>query len=184
MTKGLGDARFRRTEDALFGVIFEEGGMKLSVVEIARRIGVNRGTLYRHHRAMREIIKDYEQYILEKYAELMIEIRKRDSVELRRMYYEMVLFILQNRRIFEMLIKQKNFKVLDEMIVVLKPEIMDFIRLSGSHERIFRVYTGEIVGLITDWELDGFREVEIVKLLNNIMYLTESARRRLLSLAN
>ena len=50
--------------------------------------------------------------------------------------------------------ERKNFKVLEGMIVVLKPEIMDFIKLSGDYERIFRVYMGEIVGLIVDWGLD------------------------------
>lgn len=185
MAKKLGDARFRKTEEAIFGAFFEkEDGVKLSVGELAQKVGVNRVTIYRHHRAIREITENYECYILEKYTELMTEVRKREDVELRRMYYEVVLFILQNRRIFEMLIKRKNFKVLDEMMVVLKPEMANFIRLSGSYERIFKVHTGEIVGLIVDWGLDGFQEAKIVKLLNNIMYLTKSARGRLLPLAD
>ena len=185
MAKKLGDARFRKTEEAIFGAFFEkEDGVKLGVGELAQKVGVNRVTIYRHHRAIREITENYESYILEKYTELMTEVRKREDVELRRMYYEVVLFILQNRRIFEMLIKRKNFKVLDEMMVVLKPEMANFIRLSGSYERIFKVHTGEIVGLIVDWGLDGFQEAKIVKLLNNIMYLTKSARGRLLPLAD
>lgn len=181
----LRDARFRKNEEALFRAFFEEEvEMKLSMGELARKIGVNRVTIYRHHRMPREIMGDYERHILEKYVELMVEIRKREGVELRRMYYEVILFILQNRRIFEMLMERKNFKVLEGMIVMLKPEIMDFIKLSGDYERIFRVYMGEIVGLIVNWELDGFQEVEIMKLLNNMMYLTKSARQRLLPLVN
>lgn len=175
----LRDARFRKTEEALFKVFFEEGGMKLGVGEIAERIGVNRTTIHRHHRAICEIMDNYEIYILEKYEELITEMRKRDDVELRRMYYETILFILQNRRIIGILIKKKNFRLLDKMVLMLKPEIMDFIRLSSDYERVFRVYTGEIMGLIVDWGLCGFQESEIVKLLNNMVYLIKSIRKRL-----
>ena len=129
----LRDARFRKNEEALFRAFFEEEvEMKLSMGELARKIGVNRVTIYRHHRMPREIMGDYERHILEKYVELMVEIRKREGMELRRMYYEVILFILQNRRIFEMLMERKNFKVLEGMIVMLEPEIMDFIKLSGD----------------------------------------------------
>ena len=51
-------------------------------------------------------------------------------------------------------------------------------------ERMFRVCVGGIVGLIEDWGIGGFQDTEIVKLLNNMMYLTVAARKILLPLAN
>ena len=53
MAKKLGDARFRKTEEAIFGAFFEkEDGVKLGVGELAQKVGVNRVTIYRHHRAI------------------------------------------------------------------------------------------------------------------------------------
>ena len=170
----LRDARFRKNEEALLEVIFEEGGMKLSIGEIAKRIGVSRTTVHRHHRAMHEIEEDYERYILGKYIKLVKEIKARGNVELRRLYYEMVIFILQNKKIFDMFIKRKNLRVVGEMIGILKFEV----QLPSNSERVFRVYAGEVVGLIMDWGLEGFKETEIVGLLNNIVYTTDMVRKR------
>lgn len=176
----LRDARFRKTEDAILDVFFEEDGMKLSVVELAQKIGVNRTTIHRHHRAMYEMVEDYEKYILKEYENLIYMIRKRGNVGLRRLYYEMIMFILKNRRVFTMLISRRKLRVIEEMILALRLDM----GLLCSSERVVRVYTGEIVGLIADWGIEGFREVEMVKLLNNIMYLTEVAKERLMILDN
>ena len=182
LTEGkLRDARFRKTEEAIFKAFFEGGGeIKLGVGELAQKIGVDRATFHRHHRAVCEIVEDYEEYILEKYAKLIQEIDKMGDIGLRRLYYEIIIFILRNRRIFEVLIKREKFRVIKKMILMLGMNM----GLFDNSERVFRVYVGEIVGLIADWGLEGFKEVEIVKLLNNIVYITDTARERLILLEN
>ena len=158
--------------------------MKLSVGELTKKIGVDRATFYRHHRSACEIVEDYEQYILEKYIRLISETRERDEVELRRMYYETIIFILQNKRMFKMLLEKKRLVVVKEMIIILRPEMAALEKSLDYSERMFRVCVGGIVGLIEDWGIGGFQDTEIVKLLNNMMYLTVAARKILLPLAN
>ena len=70
------------------------------------------------------------------------------------------------------------------MIGSLVPKVADEYRLYGDLERVFRVYIGEIVGLIEEWIERGFREDEMMELLDNIMYLTKTIRLRLLPLIN
>ena len=183
--KKLEDARFRKIEEAIFGVFFGNcDEVKLSVGELTKKIGVDRATFYRHHRSACEIVEDYEQYILEKYIRLISETRERDEVELRRMYYETIIFILQNKRMFKMLLEKKRLVVAKEMIFILRPEMAALEKSLDYSERMFRVCVGGIVGLIEDWGIGGFQDTEIVKLLNNMMYLTVAARKILLPLAN
>ena len=177
----LKDTRFRKTEEAIFKVFFDgENGIKLNVNEITAKIGVDRATFYRHHRAACEIEEDYERYILEKYIKLIQGIKMKGDIELRKLYYEMLIFILHNRKIFEALLKRRNLRVIGEMIEMLGPEV----QLSNNSERVFRVYIGEVVGLIVDWGMEGFRETEIVKLLDNIEYITDTVGERLKMLRN
>lgn len=181
--KKLEDYRFRKTEEAIFKAFFVEGVDKnFGVGEMARMIGISRATFYRHHRALHQIAEDYERYILDKYFRLMEELRKKDDLGLRQKYYRMLVFILQNRGVFRMVIERKDLRVLEKMVYELKLEVEVATRLSYGSERIFRVYMGEILGLINDWGSGGFKEIEMVKLLNNIMYLTETVRKRLLPL--
>ena len=65
--------------------------------EITAKIGVDRATFYRHHRAACEIEEDYERYILEKYIKLIQGIKMKGNTELRKLYYEILIFILHNR---------------------------------------------------------------------------------------
>lgn len=175
--KSLRDARFRKTEEAIFKAFFDEKDRKkLSVDELVCRVGIDRATFYRHHRAIYEIVEDYKKYILEKYTRLMSSIRKRGGVNLRKLYYEMLIFILQNRKVFEMLMEEKEFGVLSEMVLVLELNVAEYMKILGDSERILRVYIGGITGLLVDWGLNGFCEVEMVEILNNLMYLTETVK--------
>ena len=181
--KKLRDARFKRTEEAIFEAFFDmRDGAKLNVNELIQRVGVDRTTFYRHHRAVYEIAEDYEQYIMEKYIKSVEMIRKRDGVELKIIYCRMMGFILQNRRVFEVLLGAGSSRVVEKMVWISEPEVVSFLRLSGNSKRVLRVYIGEVVGLIMDWGLEGFKEVEMVGLLDNIMCMTETARKRLLPL--
>lgn len=182
--KKLEDLRFRRNEEAIFKAFFGEGGGNCSVTQIVKRAGIDRATFYRHHRTACEIIEDYEEYISEEYDGLIKELRGRKEMKLRRMYYEMLVFIVRNQKIFEVLIKKKDLKVIDEMVAKLELEATIFVRVSDEVERIFMVYKGEIVGLIVNWGLRGFKIGEIRKLLDNMMYLTETVQRRLFQLEN
>lgn len=57
--KRLNDKRFKKTEEAILGAFFDKNGY-ITVMEIAKKVGVTRSTIYGHHRVMREIVKDYK----------------------------------------------------------------------------------------------------------------------------
>lgn len=185
MKQKLENCRFRKTEEAIFGAFFSESHeVGLSVDGLTKKIGINRTTFYRHHRAACKVVEDYEKYILEKYEELLRGIENRGDLTLRKLYYEILVFILRNQRVFEVLIKRRDLRIIEGMVVLLRPGIGDAVEILGRVDRVFRVYTGEIVGLIEDWGIRGFEGKEVVVLLDNIMYLTETSGARLLPLAN
>ena len=181
----LKDARFRKKEEAIFEVFFDGSNRgQLSVKELARKAGVDKATLYRHHRAIREIVGDYEDYILKKYVRSVQIVRKKENVDLRRIYYDMIIFILQNREVFRALMMVRDFGVIEKMVLILKPEMVDFVGLPSGHERVLMVHGGEIVGLIIEWGISGLEEERITRLLNDMMYLSETAKTRLTPLLN
>ena len=51
-------------------------------------------------------------------------------------------------------------------------------------EMIFEVYNNEILGVIEGWNKEGLREKDIAMILEDILYLTDSARHRLMPLVN
>lgn len=89
------------------------------------------------------------------------------------------MFILQNKRIFKILMMGGERGVLGKMIFKLQPWLVNMMGLPKNSDKIFLVYTGEVVALLDKWCQDGAKETEMDKLLNEIVYLTETARVRL-----
>ena len=65
--KRLKDKRFKKTEEAILRVFFETKEC-ISVKSLAIKIGVARSTIYCHHKSIREILPDYEKYILKEFV--------------------------------------------------------------------------------------------------------------------
>ena len=182
--KKLEDARFRKNEEAILKAFFDCGQDRLSVTELARRADVDKATFYRHHKTIAQILVDYEEYILLEYEGFICGVLDKDNVSARVTYYRMLIFILKNQKIFAILLERQRTAAVMKMIGSLVPKVVDEYRLYGDLERVFRVYVGEIVGLIEEWTERGFREDEMMELLDNIMYLTKTIRLRLLPLIN
>lgn len=178
--KRLNNRRFRKTEEAILKVFFEEDNY-ISLGKMADKVGIARSTIYRHHKTVREIVPDYQKYILRKYRYLMHKIKKG---RLKVMYERMLLFMLQNRQIFEVLLKNGERGVLKSMIVIMEPEIVKYARLPKNYGKVFLVYMNEVVGLIEAWALDGFDEKKMRGLLVDVNYLTDTLRARLKGLTS
>jgi hypothetical protein len=56
---------------------------------------------------------------------------------------------------------------------------VEAMHLPKNSARIFMVYKGEVVSLIDAWCRNGMKEDEINQLLDEIIFLTETARVRL-----
>jgi len=170
---------FRRTEEAILKVFFNGKSCSFCVKEIARKIGVARSTIYSHHKALREILPDYEKYILKKYKKILRKSLKDKNMSLKRLYLKMLLFMIQEKEVFNMLIKNERRILIDNMIIAMEEKIVNHARLPKNSKKIFGVYVSEIAGLIEKWGRSGFSEDEIEALLSEIMYLTDTVRVRL-----
>ena len=149
--KRLNNRRFYRTEEAILKAFF--GNTYLSVREVTRQVGIARSTFYHHHQSTAKILADYQRYIKYKYK----------------------------RKTKKMLVSQKvpERSILKNMIAKMQPRLVDIMHLPKNSKKIFLVYEGEVTSLIDAWCRNGMREDEINRLLDEIIFLTETARVRL-----
>ena len=174
--KKLGNQRFRQTEEAVLGAFF--GSKKvLNARIIVKRARISRSTLYRHHKTVYEIVPDYEEYILEKYDNLMRGLIKR-NIRLKTAFHQMLIFILRNKRVFKIIMDKGNENILEKMIRRMEPKIVKIYRLPEDCGKMLRIYEKEIAGVIDGWRRGGFVEDEM-RVLADIMYLTATIRQRL-----
>lgn len=180
MRRGMKDRRYRRTEDRILTVFFDENEKDCTMSKMARKARVGRSTIYTHHHAMREIIPDYEDYILAEYSAIARRRLKTKNSSLRIIYLDMLIFVLRHKKIFKMFLKYGDRKILERMVGKLEGRLARYMRFPKRYKKIFRIYVNEIVGVIEEWGEKGFSEKEIEKLLNDVMYLTETAHDRLM----
>lgn len=174
--------RYCQTEEVFVRIILK-GDFYISADELAKRAGVSRSTFYRHHRAVKHIIRDYENYIVRLYHGSTRDL-VRHRVNPRQLYWHTLVFIAKHRRIFLILQKGGNRSAFTRIVEYLKPGIVSAARLPKNAARNYRIYTAEIVELLWRWGEAGFQDAEIDDLLSNILYLTKTVRVRLINLKN
>ena len=59
--------------------------------------------------------------------------------------------------------------------------IIEIYKLPKNNQKILKIFEKEIEGLLTDWAKSNFKE-DVIEVLNNILYLTNTMRKRLLPL--
>lgn len=180
--KRMQDKRFRKTEEMILKVFFEED-YYVSMQDVAKKIGVARSTVYNHHRAVREILPDYEKYILRKYKNIIAHMLRKKNVKLKTIYTRTLFFIIQEKRIFELAIKKERRGMIFGMVFMNKGKIMRRARMPQDKEKILRIYASEVVELIVDWGKAGFKVDEVEKIVEEMMYLTDTMMARLGPLA-
>lgn len=176
--KRLANKRFRKTEENILKAFLAEG-LFTNANTIARKAGIARSTIYHHHHTIRDIIPDYEKFILNKYRCIIHKISKTNLFLSRSIYLKTLCFIVANRQTFQILTHYENNKIFYKMILEISPQIKDSMKLPKNSETLFSVYTSEVANVIENWAQNGFNESELDKVLNKIMFLTDSARTRL-----
>ena len=176
--KRLANKRFRKTEEAILRVFFEEN-IYIGMGELAEKAGVARSTIYHHHKTVRGIVVDYERYILRKYKRTMAKMLRARDTSTRMLYSKTLMFIIQHKQIFLIVIRGGRNEVFDKMMMVIKLTIEDIEKLPKNAVKIIDVYAGEVGVLLKRWGKGGFKENEVGVLLKDILYLTETMRVRL-----
>ena len=165
MQRGMKDKRYKKTEEKMLSVFFVYPDF--SMRQLAKKAGVGRSTAYLHHHSVGQIIPDCEKYILMEYRRVF----KKDA-EVKKIFFEFLIFILKNRQFFELFLRFNDREILIEMLSFLRP----YFR--GS-EKCFRIYVAEVTEVVFEWGRGGFSEDKISGVLSDIMYLTRTAYDRL-----
>ena len=176
--KRLADKRFRRTEEAILQAFFESRD-HIGVVGIAKKAGVARSTVYGHHRTAREIVPDYERYILRKFRETVKKMDLKRGVKIETVFTRTLVFIVANKRYFSIVLKGGDKAVFGKMVDELKELLVDAMKVSKKQREVFAIYGSEIAVIMSEWCVQGFCYEEIGRQVDNMAYLTRTARMRL-----
>ena len=161
---GMRDCRYKKTEEKILAVFFD--ARYDTMRQIVKKAGVARSTIYTHHHSVMRILPDWEDYILKEYQ---ASLRRRD-------YLEMLIFILNHQKYFEVFLKFSDREIIIKMIFMMwdvkKPR------------RFIRILASEITEVIFEWGEQNFSKNEIEKVLYDITYLAKTAEDRLGLLRN
>lgn len=167
MGEKMKDRRYKKTEERILTVFFDERFETMR--EIAKRAGVARSTIYTHHHKAVEILPDWEAYILAEY-QLSIK-RKIETRSVKSLYLETLVFILKNRKFFEVFLKFDDREIIIKMIFM--------IWNVEKSNKVLRIIASGVVEIIFDWAERGFSKKELEKVLSEIMYLSETIKGKL-----
>jgi AcrR family transcriptional regulator len=168
------DKRFREREDEILRLFFEAGG-KITVKELATKMGVPRSTIYRHHNRLAKLTDDYRVDLLEKCKNWIIQF----SGDEKKFFRELLLFVYHNRKIILVFPSGENTFFFIEMMEMIKEPVFRFVGVSGWNDKLYNIYSGEVIMVIRMWGTGGFLAEEMDHVLKDILFLTDTARHRL-----
>lgn len=178
--KRMRNRRFFNNEQAIFIAYYKFKDYP-SAKKLARIAGVSRSTLYRHHKKIQLISSDYEDYLLKNYRKTIKRFLKNNS-SLKNIYLRTLVFISSNREVFKALFRENHKDIIKKMINSIKPKILTEWHLSGNLDKIYGIYANEVLAIMEIWHKANFSNQTLESALSDILYLTKSSRRSLLSL--
>ena len=146
---------------------------------LVRKARISRATLYRHHKTVTEIIPNYKREILIKYGDMMRGISHQKNTQVRKICLRTLIFVMANRRIFKILLRYDGGAVIEKMVLKSKNKLQSTYHLPKNPDKMLKVYTKEVAGIIEEWGRREFCEDGMNVTLDKIMYLTDTMRQRL-----
>lgn len=171
-----------KTEDSILKAFFQTRS-KQTVKKLTKRAKISRSTFYRHHENQYAIMPDLERKTVAEFGREMGKFTRAHGVQTRMLVYRLLNFVRKNGREFGMIVRRGDERTLEAMIDDLLPQIARANHIPTECEALVRVYQKEITGVIETWVMNNFHPGEL-KVLKDIMYLTRTARQRLIALEN
>ena len=175
--KKITNRRYGETENGFLREFLERGG-NITVTELARQLGVARSTFYYHHKNLLQFIRDHRICIFEDYSRTVQEILDKKTT-MRNLFLGILVFMMNHRQIFQILVRVGVRDVFVEMVVEVRPQIEKYAGLSYESERIFKVYAYEVAGVLRIWVENGLCEEDMDRVLKDLVYLTKTINERL-----
>lgn len=184
MNVGLGGSRishkrFRKNEEAIFEAYYKirSCNTKPTPAILAKKAGISRATLYRHHNSIYAINRNYQRSLIRQYKSTMRRARNQTSAE--QLLYMMLLFVVHNKRVFLMISWDTGRILADEMLKYLRESLQGKYLVANYSVAVFNIYVGEVEALLMEWSKREFAEVELEQVYQNLLYLTRTAAVRL-----
>ena len=179
--KKMADKRFYKTEKAIFVTYYHyyKTQYHCSAKTLAHRANISRSTLYRHHPIPKNILSDYESYLLKSYASNMKHVLSRESTSLKMLFLRSLAFISAHEKLFQLLFKHEQKTIIIKIMNKLKVHIIKEWHQNTVKDAMYVVYSNEILGIIEMWARHNFSHQEIDIILNDILLLTNTAPHRL-----
>lgn len=178
--KRMKNKRFCKTEKAIFLAYYKLRDYP-NAKKLAKTANISRSTLYKHHKKIQAIPADYEDFLLQNYAKAIKKYLKKPA-EFKTILFRTHAFIFANREIFGALFKEGHKETIKKMFNILKPNVLNEWGLTGNLDKIYNIYTNEILGIIESWEKQNFSEKSLEQVLNDTLYLTKTSKQKLLPL--
>lgn len=179
--KNMANKLFKKNEQAILLAYYKFKDYP-TAKRIAHHAKISRSTLHRHHKTPYNIPHDYEEYLFRIYIRKMKSHLKKDQSNLQNLFLRFLVFIFSNREIIQALFRDGHKDFIKRMLGPLKPRILADWRLSGNLDKIYTIYENEILGVIENWGKHHFANQDLSGVLNDIMFLTKTARQKLLPL--
>ena len=172
----LKNKKFRKTEESII-LAFISVREIFSVSRLIRLAGISRSTLYRHHKNIYAVVPDHERYILRQYRKSIKNLTKIKNIKPKQLYEGTLIFIFRHKKIIQFLIQNGSPNIIEEMLIILKPNILATKKVLEGE--MFRIYIKTISAVIEEWGRKGFDKDQISSVVNNIIFLTNTAHSNL-----
>ena len=175
------DKRFIRSEEVIIRA-YSSIGNRMTVNNLLSRAQISRSTFYRHHRNLKRVLLDYEDYLLLMFKKTMSGWK--DKKEVKFYFRQLLFFIIANKRMMSFLIRYGERRIFDKILVEFEPIIIKVTRLPEWAKTTLVVYKNELIGLLGEWAEDDFSETSLDKILDDMVYLSVTVKDRLICLDN
>ena len=176
--KNMANQKFRQSETAILIAYLGSRGCPTAKF-LAQKARVSRSTFYLHHQQPHNIPRDYEEYLFGLYKKHITKFLKKESTNLKTLFFHTLIFISSHQKIFRMLFFVQQKGIIKRMLSCLKKPILAEWRLAGNLDELYCVYENEIIGVIETWDKQGFAGGSFNATLKHLVYLTRTAPRRL-----
>lgn len=178
--KQLKNSKFRRTEEAIIMAFFASRN-RFSAGRIAKIARISRSTLYRHHKNIYEVAPDYERFLLKQYTSSIRPLARSRTISLTGIYCGTFTFLRDYRKIITFVMRYGDATFIEKLLTKLATTVVKAGKLPDGI--ISQIYVKEVAGLVENWIKSGFKKDEIIKTINKITYLTNTAASRLAFIA-